>query len=261
MPELPEVELYTRYFAAHALGQKITRVSVRDSRILGATTPTRLRAALKGRRFTRVRRHGKHLFADTGKMWLHLHFGMTGDLAYYRAAEEEPRFARLVIDFAGGGHLAYDDMRLFGVIDLSPAPEEFVEAHGLGPDALDPKFTLRFFKARLAGRRGAIKALLMSQEIVAGLGNLYADEALFASAIDPRRPAERLSSAEMGLLFRASRQILRNVIKRKAAGQTYPPRYLVTHREEGDRCPRCGGEIRRAVVGGRTTFYCRRHQT
>jgi len=260
MPELPEVELYTRYFADHALGQKISRVVVRDARILGATTPARLRAALTGRRFARVRRHGKHLFADAGSLWLHLHFGMTGDLAYYRDTRDEPRFARLVIDFAGGGYLAYDDMRLFGVIDLSPAPDEFIDAHGLGPDALDPNFTSRSFMRRLAGRRGAIKALLMSQEIIAGLGNLYADEALFASGIDPRRPAERLSTAEAGLLFRAARQILRQVIKRKAMRQTYPPRYLIPHREEGERCPRCGGEIGRAIVGGRTTFYCGRHQ-
>ncbi len=260
MPELPEVELYTRYFAEHALGQKISRVVVRDARILGATTPARLRAALTGRRFTRVRRHGKHLFAEAESLWLHLHFGMTGELAYYRDTRDEPRFARLVIDFAGGGHLAYDDMRLFGVIDLSPAPDEFIYAHGLGPDALDPRFTPGAFTPRLVGRRGAIKALLMSQEIIAGLGNLYADEALFASGIDPRRPAERLSTAEAGLLFRAARQILRQVIKRKAMGQTYPPRYLIPHREEGERCPRCGGEIGRAVVGGRTTFYCGRHQ-
>jgi formamidopyrimidine-DNA glycosylase len=260
MPELPEVELYTRYFAAHALDQKITRVAVRDARILGATTVARLRAALVGRQFRRVRRHGKHLFADVGELWLHLHFGMTGDLAFYRDAAEEPRFARLVIDFAGGGHLAYEDMRLFGIVDLSPAPEDYISAHGLGPDALDPRYTLRGFQSRLTGRRGAIKALLMSQEIIAGLGNLYADEALYASGIDPRRPAESLSSDEAGLLFRASRKILRSVVSRKAAGQTYPPRYLVPHREEGERCPQCGGEIRRAVVGGRTTFYCVRHQ-
>jgi len=260
MPELPEVELYARYFAAHALGQAIRRVRVRDPRILGATTPARLRTALTGRRFERVLRHGKHLFADTGAVWLHLHFGMTGDLAVYRAARDEPRFSRLVIDFDGGDHLAYDDMRLFGVIDLSSSPDDYIRAHGLGPDALDPKYTLRAFKVRLAGRRGAIKALLMSQEIIAGIGNLYADEALFASGVDPRRPAERLSPAEAALLFRATRQILRNVIRRKAAGQTYPPRYLIPHRDEGGRCPRCGGEIRRTVVGGRTTFYCGRHQ-
>jgi formamidopyrimidine-DNA glycosylase len=260
MPELPEVELFSRYFAAHALGQKITRVSVRDARILGDTTVARLRSGLTGRRFEGVRRHGKHLFADAGELWLHLHFGMTGDLAWYDDAKDEPRFARLVIEFSGGGHLAYDDMRLFGVIDLSTSPDDYVSEHGLGPDALDPKYTVRAFQARLAGRRGAIKALLMSQEIIAGLGNLYVDEALFSSAIDPRRPAEKVSSMEAALLFRSARQILRNVIKRKAAGQTYPARYLIPHREEGERCPLCGGEIRRAVVGGRTTFWCGRHQ-
>jgi formamidopyrimidine-DNA glycosylase len=260
MPELPEVELYTRYFAAHALHQTIRHVVVRDPRILGATTAARLRGALAGRRFERVRRHGKHLFADSGKLWLHLHFGMTGDLAFYRAAADETRFARMVIGFAGGDWLAYDDMRLFGVVDLTPSPDEYIAAHALGPDALDPTLTVREFKARLAGRRGAIKALLMSQVVVAGLGNLYVDEALFASGIHPGRSAQSISPAEATALFRQTRQILRNVIERKAAGLTWPPRYLIPHRDEGGRCPRCGGEIRRTVVGGRTTFYCGRHQ-
>src|SRR6476469_9631744 len=100
MPELPEVELYCRYFAAHALQQKIERVRVLDERILGGVRAAKFAAALRGRAFRGVRRHGKHLFADAGELWLHLHFGMTGDLAYYRG--DDPRFARVVFDFENG---------------------------------------------------------------------------------------------------------------------------------------------------------------
>src|ERR1700730_16895894 len=153
MPELPEGELYARYFAAHALRQKIARVDVRDERILGAIRKEAMDAKLRGRSFRGVARHGKHLFADSGSEWLHLHFGMSGDLAYYRAAEEEPRFARVVFDFTNGAHLAFEDMRLFGVVDLTPSPEDYVREHELGPDPLDPGFTLRTFREIVKPRR------------------------------------------------------------------------------------------------------------
>src|ERR1700730_9063453 len=116
MPELPEVEMYARYFARHALEQTISRVRVLDSRILGV----RSLRPLVGRVFHRVHRHGKHLFADAGDIWLRLHFGMTGDLAYYQ--DGPPKFARVIFDFENGSHLAYEDARLFGVVDLVASP-------------------------------------------------------------------------------------------------------------------------------------------
>src|ERR1043166_9717320 len=130
MPELPEVELYARYFARHALQQRIARVRVLDERILGAVRKDAFSRALRGRAFTRVRRHGKHLFADAGGVWLHLHFGMTGDLSYY--SDAPPRFARVIFDFDGGAHLAWEDMRLFGVVDTVSDPDTFIHLHALG---------------------------------------------------------------------------------------------------------------------------------
>src|SRR3954454_3322698 len=187
MPELPEVEEYGRYFTRHALNRTIKRVDVRDERILGIVRKDAFMRRLRGRAFTHVRRHGKHLFVQAGTAWLHLHFGMTGDLAFYRDVAKEPRFARVVFDFADGSHLAFDDMRLFGVVDLIDDPDEFIAAHRLGRDPLDPKFRLADFRELMAKRRGAIKALLMSQDVVAGLGNLYVDETLFVTGIHPKR--------------------------------------------------------------------------
>jgi formamidopyrimidine-DNA glycosylase len=261
LPELPEVELYTRYFAKHALGQPIARVRVLDQRILGEIRPEAFARKLRKQEFTSVRRHGKHLFADAGATWLHLHFGMTGDLAYYREAGEQPRFARVVFDFSNGAHLAYDDMRLFGVVDVTPDPDAFIAERSLGPDPLDPKFTLAAFRKLLARRRGAVKSLLMTQETIAGVGNLYADEVLYETSIDPRRPVDRLSETEAKHLHTALRRLLRDTIARKARGAGCPPKSLILHREEGGRCPRCGGAIRRTVVFGRTTFYCEKHQS
>src|ERR1043165_2774029 len=165
MPELPEVEGFARYFAQHALHQRIARVEVRDERVL-SVRKEQLSRALRGREFVAVRRHGKHLFADAGKQWLHLHFGMTGDLAYYIDVKDEPRFARVIFHFDNGAHLAFEDMRLFGVVGLTPTPDAYIAEHSLGIDPLDRAFTLPRFRAITSKRRGAVKALLISQQIL-----------------------------------------------------------------------------------------------
>lgn len=256
MPELPEVEMYKRYFARHALHEPIARVRVLDDRILGRTRKAAFVRGLTGHSFTRVRRHGKHLFADARDIWLHLHFGMTGDLLYYDA--DPPRFARVIFDFRNGKHLAFEDMRLFGYAELSADPETYVRESQLGPDPLE--MNLRDFRGRIGKRKGAVKSVLMSQDVIAGVGNLYADETLFRSAIDPRRTLDRVSDAEVKGMFGNMKKVLRETIAFKAKGKSYPARFLVGHREEGDRCPKCGGTIARTIVGGRTTYYCSRHQ-
>ncbi len=260
MPELPEVETYTRYFARHALHQRIARVDVLDERILGETRKETFVRKLKGRTFASVRRHGKHLFADAGATWLHLHFGMSGDLTYSSAGGETPRFARVVFAFDGGATLAFEDMRLFGLADLVADPDAFIRERKLGPDPLDRTFTPKRFAALLAGRRGAVKSLLMMQEILAGLGNLYVDETLYQTSIHPRRAVDKLSDGEVRALFITTRRILREAIARHAREGSLPARYLFHHREEGGRCPRCGGTIQRTVVFGRTTYFCAKHQ-
>jgi formamidopyrimidine-DNA glycosylase len=185
---------------------------------------------------------------------------MSGDLAFYRNDEEPPRFARVIFDFEDGTHLAFDDMRLFGVVDITPDPDAFIAEHRLGPDPLDTTFSLREFRRIASGRRGAVKALLMSQDVIAGMGNLYVDETLYRSSIHPRRAVDVLSDAEVKAIFTNMRAILKEAIRFKSRGDDYPGSYLVQHREEGDRCPRCGGTIQRTVVFGRTTYFCAKHQ-
>lgn len=255
MPELPEVETYARYFARHALNQRIARVNVLDERILGEIRTDTFVRKLKGREFTEVRRHGKHLFANAGSAWLHLHFGMTGDLAY---GSEIPRFAKIVFVFDGGAQLSFEDMRLFGLADLVDDPDAFIRERGLGPDPL--ALTAAQFAKLFEKRRGAIKSLLMMQEIIAGLGNLYVDEMLFQTSVHPRRPADRLRPAEVRALYANMRRILREAIARHARESELPRSYLFHNREVGERCPRCAGTIRRTVVFGRTTYFCAKHQ-
>jgi formamidopyrimidine-DNA glycosylase len=246
VPELPEVETYAQVFRRHALGRTVARVRVLDDRVL-AVRKSALAKSLTGRQFSEVRRHGKHLFARAGDVWLRLHFGMSGDLT-----PGVERFARVVFEFDDGTCVAFDDLRLFGVVDLCRDPDEFIRERGLGPDPL--AIGVREFRKRLAGKRGAIKAVLLSQEVIAGVGNLYADETLYRAGIHPSRAADTLGAAEVKTIFTALRRVLADAISERYRG------FMVEEREEGARCRRCGGTIRRTVVAGRTTYFCSLHQ-
>ena len=260
MPELPEVETYRRYFERHALGQEILSVAVKDRGVLANTSATELSVALRGKHFDRVTRHGKNLFARISMNgWLRIHFGMTGDLSYFARSEELPRFARVVFQFSKGA-LAYEDARKFGRVELIDTPEAYVRERGIGPDPLSEEFKVPDFVQRMERRRGAIKPFLLNQRVLAGVGNLYADEALYQSDVHPLARVERLSVERLIRVFRVLNAVLRKVIGIQANEDRYPRTFLLPRREEGQRCPRCGGTIRRSTVGGRTTYFCPRHQ-
>lgn len=259
MPELPEVETYRRYFERHALEQELAAVDVHDPRILENVTPPILQRRFVGTRFVSVRRHGKHLFAATSSdRWLHLHFGMSGDLIY-SAAGEPSRFARVSFRFRNGARLSFDDMRLFGWVAVVDSAEDEIVRRELGPDPLE--LSARAFAAIVNGRRGAIKALLMNQSNIAGLGNLYVDEMLFQSSIDPRRAADTLTEREISTMYRAMKKILETMIELHANDRPAPRRWLIDRRDVDNPCPRCGGRITRATLFGRTTYFCADHQT
>lgn len=267
MPELPEVETYARYFARHACNQRIARVEVLDERILTDVRKETFARKLVGRSFQEVRRHGKHLFAEArgktkadSQLWLHLHFGMSGDLSYVGKKDTTPRFTRILFSFTNGFRLAFEDMRLFGLAELVTSPEEFIANAKLGPDPIAPSFTYKRFAALLEGRRGAMKSLLMTQEVLAGMGNLYVDETLYQTGIHPKRAVDRLTEDDRKAVYSAMRRILREAIARHGRGGELPGNSLIHHREAGARCPRCGGAIRRSVVFGRTTYFCTKHQ-
>ena len=261
MPELPEVEINRRYFDQHALGQRIVGVRVKDLRILGESREPALRRTMTGRRFVSTRRHGKHLFAEIeDRGWLRIHFGMTGDLFYYHGVKSPSRHPRVIIDFEQKAHLSYDDPRLFGVVELAASPESYIETRRLGPDPLDKAFDARSFSALFENRKGAVKALLMTQEIIAGLGNLYVDEMLFQTSVHPRKTASAITRPKRKAMYKSMRTILCDVIDQKLQGKSYPKRYLIPYRQGGERCPRCGGTIQRTVVFGRTTYFCGTHQ-
>src|ERR671918_1262715 len=208
MPELPDVELYKRYLDECALRRTIERVVVNDARILGDLPPDAFVSRLTGNRFKESRRHGKHLLVRLRKDgWLTLHFGMTGKLVCFEDEADDPPYDRVRFDFTGGRHLAYVNRRMLGRVGLADDADAFVAAEGLGPDALDPAFDLATLSAALDGRR-EVKAVLMDQSLVAGLGHLYADEILFQARLHPRTPGRALSKPKRRSLFERIKAVL-----------------------------------------------------
>lgn len=257
MPELPDVETFRRYLESTSLHQKIDRVRVSEPDILEEESPSGLGRKLHDRRFTDTRRHGKHLFAAAGeRLWLAFHFGMTGRLAYFRGKAAEPEHTRLCLDFSSGYHLAFVCSRKFGRIRTTPDPRNFAEARGLGIDALDPKLDDTRFERILSDRKGTIKSMLMNQGILAGIGNVYADEMLYQAGIHPNRRVDQLNDKDRANLFRTLRRVLQTAIDRQADPKKVPRGWLLPHREKEASCPRCSGRVQKTRVSGRATYFC-----
>ena len=262
MPELPDVELYKRHLDSHALHQKIARVVVSDARILGDLAEADFCARLKGNRLEGSRRHGKHLLVRlTRSGWLTMHFGMTGDLRYVGPGEDVS-YDRVRLDFERGS-LAYVNRRMLGRVGLTDDADAFIRAESLGPDALDPALNLAAFSAALDGRRD-VKSVLMDQALIAGIGNIYADEILFQARLHPKTPARSLGKAKRKALFGEVRKVLEAAIERGAGAEQFlerlPKSYLLPQRHEGGVCPRCGKKLATLKAAGRTSYYCQHCQ-
>jgi formamidopyrimidine-DNA glycosylase len=258
VPELAEVEYYRR-LAESALDREITKVDASDAWFLkGGLTGPALRRAVKGRRFTEARRIGKLLLLDTDGPVVGLRFGMTGvllvdgsrgiDELVYSSMRDEPAWDRVTFHFADGGDLRIRDPRRLGGVLLDP------EEGALGVDA--QVITLGGLRAALAGGRIALKARLMDQAKIAGVGNLAADELLWRAGLDPARPAGELTDPEVRSLHRHLRRTFADLV----AGGGSHTGALQPHRVPGGRCPRDGTALVRRTIGGRTTWSCPQHQ-
>jgi formamidopyrimidine-DNA glycosylase len=255
MPELPEVETFKRYLDTTSLRQGITGVEVRDSYVLQGISARELARRLKRRRFESSRRHGKHLFVRAGdELWLRVHFGMTGSLQYLKGDEEPPKTARVLFRFANNRRLAFDDQRKFGEIALVEDVDEYLRRRGLGPDALD--ISVLQFREILRTHRGAVKTIFLNQKLIAGIGNIYADEILFRARVHPAMQISALKEKAVAKLLGATRYVLQKAIESKADADLMPKSWLLLYRGKGGRCPRCGRELKSATIGGRTAWFC-----
>lgn len=247
MPELPEAER-ARQAIERALHREIVAVDDSDTYVCRPHAPGEIAAALTGRRLTAAHRRGKFMWVQTddGGPDLGLHLGMAG-----RIAVDEPpagRWDRFVLEFADGGRLALHDRRRLGRAVIEP---DFTH---VGPDA--GEVSRAEYRGRIGRGNAPVKARLLDQRAISGVGNLLADEILWQAGISPRRRTGSLSDDELDELRRATRRAVRNAIRRGGAhtGAFNP------ERRDGGRCPRCGTELSRARIGGRTTYWCPEHQ-
>jgi formamidopyrimidine-DNA glycosylase len=242
MPELPEAER-ARQAIERVLGREIARVDDRDTYVCRPHAPGEIDAALRGHRLLEAHRRGKFLWVESTGPVLGLHLGMSG-----RIDVDEPpapnRWDRFAIEFAGAGRLALHDRRRLGRAVLEP------DFSHVGPDAAEVGRDV--FRRRVGRGTAPIKARLLDQGAIAGIGNLLADEGLWRAQLSPHHPAGELSDAELDRLRRELRAAVRSAIR---GGGAHVGRFTPSRRAGGS-CPRCGGALARGVVGGRTTYWC-----
>jgi formamidopyrimidine-DNA glycosylase len=271
VPELPEVETIRRDLEPLVAGRRILGIEVDDATIqLLAGAPIEvLRSNLAGRVFTSMGRRGKYLLLglDDGRT-LVVHLRMTGRLVWrqHEAPPEPYERARLELD--GGHDLRWSDLRKFGTWRIVESADEIVRK--LGPEPIDASYSLARLRAALAGRSAPVKAVLLDQRRIAGLGNIYVDEALYEARVRPDTPADALSSAALRRLFVSTRSVLERGIEHRGAsfqdyvdGQGNPGHqhmYVQVFRRTGQPCYACGSPIERIIVGGRATHFCPRCQ-
>ncbi len=268
MPELPEVETLRRDLVGLIVGERITRCEVRLPRLVSCPDCEAFCSRLEGAVIEGIGRRGKYLLFELDRPWEWVvHLGMTGSLLLAEEGSQEPPHTHMVLHLNPPRLLRYVDPRTFGETAVVPAGgyDALPGLARLGPEPLERLFTAE--RLRQALRTSArVKAALMDQRRIAGIGNIYADEILFRAGIDPHRKADSLSAEELTRLHRSIRSVLREAIKRRgssvsdyvdASGRpgSFQERHLV-YRRGGEPCCACGEPIRRTLIGGRSTHWC-----
>ena len=269
MPELPEVETVRRQLEPVLVGRRFERVEIRDSRLVRPYEPAEVAAELDGERVAAVERRGKYLIVrfETGRVLL-IHLRMTGSLRHAEGGtlQDDPH-RRAVVRLDDGSDVAYRDVRRFGTWQLlEPGELEPYLSARVGDEPLAAGFTAVRLGRRLAGRRAPVKAALLDQRTLAGMGNIYVDEALWRARIHPLRPAQGLDHAELRRLHRAVRAALEHGIARQGStlrdyalpdgGSGSMQDEFRVYGRGGEPCDRCGTPIAKTRVAGRGTWFC-----
>ena len=271
MPEMPEVETIKNELLPHIIGRQITGVTLLWGRILRQPHLDEFRSRIIWRRITGTSRRGKYLILNLDSSdQLILHLKMSGSLLIkLESVKSDDKYTRAVFHLDNETAIHFRDPRKFGVIWLVKDEEEVVGE--LGPEPLESDFTPQILAERLNKRTTLIKALLCDQNFIAGMGNMYADEALFLSKIHPLKMGGNLSPKEISRLHHAIREVLKTAIDNKGASiaDYYRPsgelgaahfEFKVAHRR-GENCPTCGTPIQRIAVRSRGTYFCPKCQT
>jgi formamidopyrimidine-DNA glycosylase len=263
LPELPEVETIKNELSPHVIGRRFTDVTVYDAKPVKQASVEEFRSGLIGQSINDLERRGKYLILRlSGDNVLVIHLKMTGALLLN--PEQTDRYTRVVFNLDDGSQLVFTDRRRLGALWLLESEQAVIGK--LGPEPLDPEFTVETLSERLHKRQAPIKAILLDQGFIAGIGNMYADEALFAAKIHPLRKANSLSSHEIRNLHKAIVDVLQSAIDSKGASvDTYQrpdgrlgtahDNFRVAHRS-GKPCPVCGTLIQRIAIRNRGSYFC-----
>lgn len=264
MPELPEVEVSRLGISPWLINHKITEVIVRDKR-LRWPVPDEITTAV-GRVISDVKRRAKYLLIDVGNADIVLHLGMSGKLRVVDKETPVIKHDHIDIVLDSGKCLRFNDPRRFGACLWQPKGDELPQFHKLGPEPLTDAFDSERLHVLSRGRKSPVKSFIMDNDVVVGVGNIYANEALFMAGIDPRRAAGRVSASRYAVLTTAIKSVLQKAI---AEGGTtlkdfaqsdgnpgYFAQHLNVYGKAGKACERCGGVIKSKVIGQRNTFFC-----
>jgi formamidopyrimidine-DNA glycosylase len=267
VPELPEVETVRRRLEPVLAGRRFDRVEISDARLTRPFDPVEVAAELQGERVAAVDRRGKYLIVrfESGRALL-IHLRMTGNVLHGDEREADPH-RRAVVGLDDGTELVYRDVRRFGTwLLIEPDELDSYLAPRLGREPLAAAFTTRRLAEALHGRRAPVKAAILDQRRLAGVGNIYADEALWRARIHPQRPAGELNDDELRALHRGIRDALRAGIARQGAtlrdyrtpdgGSGRMQHEFRVYGREGEPCDRCGTPIEKIRAAGRGTWYC-----
>jgi formamidopyrimidine-DNA glycosylase len=263
MPELPEVETVCRNLRAAAAGARILQLRLERPGIARPQTVDAVEQAAAGRTLERIERRGKnillHLDNDT---ILHIHLRMTGNLYVVPDVRFRPVSVRAWCELEGGRGILFDDPRALGRIHIHPA-SAIDEVLGVGVEPLSDAFTAGLFQQLAAGSRQPAKLFLMDQRHIAGLGNIYAAEALFRARVNPEKPIGAVQKAKLRALHQAIRDVLEEAVASALLAYATPGRFneaeefpCAVYDREGEPCTRCRRAIRRIPQGGRSTYYC-----
>lgn len=256
MPELPEVESFKKYLDKTSLHQTIEDVSLASPGMLLNTSRKKLSAMLKGNSFEKSQRHGKFLFIQLqSKGFLMIHFGMTGFFQYGNHDKKSIKPYALLVQFSNGNNLIFSDVRKLGKIAIVENVDSFVEKRGYGKDAL--KIDEGEFMQLFEKRKAPIKAALMNQKILAGVGNEYSDEILFQSRIHPASITSKLSKKQLKEIFHHMHTVLKEAVKQNADHDKLKQYFFLDNRKAGLPCPgNCKGKTEFQTIGGRSSYFC-----
>jgi len=261
MPELPDVETLARRLRRRLRGRRIRKVRLFTPSTVRHPDPATFARLLRGRQVLTVDRRGKYLLIRLDRdLTLAVHLRMTGDIEVMGAAAPMPPHTRVLFE-GDGFHLCFTDLRRFGHMDLL-TPRQLAHLRGvatLGVEPLGPEFTPQRLRQLIRAHRIGLKALLLRQDLIAGIGNLYADEILWQARLHPARTAGTLRGDQVAMLHRVIRRVLDRAVRRLSRNGR-PVGIFLDAREREGHCPRCRGPLRIARIAGRTTYFCRRCQ-